>query len=434
MTNVNDSGSTSLETALLHLDRRNGSGHGAVHAPIHLSVPYGHADTETLIAVFQQTRPGFTYARQSNPTNAALEAKVSLLEGARDSIVFATGMGALSAMLFALLSQGDHVVCSRHIFGNTSSLLGSFARFGVAVDFVDATSADNVKSALRPTTRLVFVETIANPGTEVADLEGIGRLCQEHRVLLVVDNRLATPALVQPAKFGAGLIINSLTKGIGGHGDAMGGAISDTGKFDWSEYPGIDPLYRSGDPARFGLTQIRRKGLRDGGATLRPDDAHRLAAGAETLFLRLERVSASALALARWLEARPEVAEVRYPGLEGHPQHERAGRLFGGKFGQLLSFSFRDDIDPASRLDRLSQVILATHLWDARTLAIPVAPTIYRELGEAGRKTAGINEGLIRISVGLERADDLLADFAQAFDRATSADRDSRTRPVSTIA
>ena len=408
----------SLETALLHLDRRRDAGHGAVHAPIQVSVPYGHPDTDTLIAVFQQSRPGFTYARQSNPTNAALEAKVSLLEDALDSIVFSTGMGAISALLFALLRHGDHVVCSRHVFGNTSSLLRSFERFGVAVDFVDATSAETVRAALRPTTALVFVETIANPGTEVADLEEIGALCRQRRVLLVVDNSLATPALVQPARFGAGLVVNSLTKGIGGHGEAMGGVVSDTGAFDWSRYPGIDLLYRKGDPARFGLTQMRRKGLRDCGASLRPEDAHRLAVGAETLFLRVERASASALSLARWLEARPEVAGVRYPGLESHPQHARARRLFGGRFGQLLSFSFETGVDPAARLDGLSHVILATHLWDARTLAIPVAQTIFSELGAEGRQAAGIDEGLIRLSVGLENADDLIADFAQAFDRA----------------
>jgi O-acetylhomoserine (thiol)-lyase len=407
----------SLESRLLHLDRRSAE-YGAVHAPIQPSVPYGHADTASLVAVFQQRQAGFTYARQSNPTNAALEAKISLLEGARDSIVFATGMGAISAMLFALLSQGDHVVCSRHLFGNTSSLLGSFARFGVVVDFVDATSAENVAASLRPETRLVFVETIANPGTEVADLEGIGTLCRERRILFVVDNSLTTPALVQPGRFGAGLVVNSLTKGIGGHGDAMGGALSDTGQFDWSDYPGIDPLYRSGDPAKFGLTQIRRKGLRDGGATLRPEDAHRLAVGAETLFLRLERASASALALARWMEARPEIREVRYPGLASHPQHDRAKRLFGGCFGQLLSFCFAEGIDPAACLDRFRLIVLATHLWDTRTLAIPVAPTIYFDMGETGRKAAGIDEGLVRISVGLEPVEDLIADLARAFDGA----------------
>lgn len=416
---THETGPASLETALLHFDRRRGAEHGAVHAPIHPSVPYGHPDTETLVQVFQQSRPGFTYARQTNPTNAALEAKVTLLEGARDSVVFATGMGAISATFFALLAQGSHVVCSRHVFGNTSSLLRSFERFGVVVDFVDATSAKTVEAALRPETRLVFVETIANPGTEIADLEGIGVLCRERRILFVVDNSLTTPALVQPARFGAGLVINSLTKGFGGHGAAMGGAVSDTGAYDWRDDPGIDPLYRVGDPAKFGLAQIRRKGLRDGGASMRAEDAHRLAVGAETLFLRIERASASALALARWLEARPEIASVRYPGLESHPQHERAKRLFGGQYyGQLLSFSFKPGHALAPRLDRLLQVVLATHLWDARTLAIPVAHTIFSELGEEGRRAAGIDDGLVRLSVGLERTEDLIGDFAQAFDRA----------------
>lgn len=407
---------TSLETSLLHLDRHNGAEHGAVHAPVHLSVPYGHPTTESLIGIFQGKKQGYSYARQTNPTNTALEKKISLLEGAQETIGFATGMAAISAMFFALLSAGDHIVASRHIFGNTTSLLNSFARFGVAVDFVDMTSADNVAAALRPDTRMVFVETIANPGTEIADLEGIGALCRERQILYVVDNSLTTPVLLQPAKLGAGLVVNSLTKGIGGHGEAMGGALSDTGLYDWSAYPGIDPLYRTGDPAKWGLAQVRRKGLRDGGGTLRPDDAHRLAVGAETLFLRVERASASALALARWLERRPEVSRVRYPGLESHPQHERAKHLFGGQYGQLFSFSFRDDIDFASRLDRLKLIVLATHLWDTRTLAIPVAPTIYFEMGVEGRKAAGIDEGLVRISVGLERAEDLISDFAQAFD------------------
>ena len=409
---------TSLETRLLHLDRHNGAEHGAVHAPVHLSVPYGHPTTESLVGVFQGKKTGYTYARQTNPTNTALEKKLSMLEGAQDTVAFASGMAAISAMFFALLSKGDHIVASRHVFGNTTSLLGSFARFGVEVDFVDMTSADNVRAVLRPDTRMVFVETIANPGTEIADLEGIGALCGERRILYVVDNSLTTPALFQPEKVGAGLIVNSLTKGFGGHGEAMGGALSDTGHYDWSDYPGIDPLYRTGDPAKWGLAQIRRKGLRDGGATLRPDDAHRLAVGAETLFMRLERASASALTLARWLEKRPEISSVRYPGLEAHPQHARAKQLFGGQYGQLLSFSFRDDVDFAARLDKLELIVLATHLWDTRTLIIPVAPTIYFEMGVEGRKAAGIGEGLVRVSVGLERAEDLIADFAQALDGA----------------
>ncbi|RYD83958.1 MAG: hypothetical protein EOP61_40730, partial [Sphingomonadales bacterium] len=245
-----------------------------------------------------------------------------------------------------------------------------------------------------------------------------GALCRERKLLYVVDNSLTTGALFQPANHGAGLIVNSLTKGFGGHGDAMGGALSDTGHYDWTAYAGIDPLYRTGDPAKWGLSQVRRKGLRDGGATLRPDEAHRLSVGVETLFMRLERSSASALVLAQWLEGRPEVKSVRYPGLASHPQHARAKGLFGGRYGQLMSFSFRDDIDFASRIDRLKLVVLATHLWDSRTLAIPVAPTIYFEMGVEGRKSAGIDEGLVRLSVGLERPEDLIADFAQAFDAA----------------
>jgi O-acetylhomoserine (thiol)-lyase len=412
---------TNIQTAVLHHNRLSVLEHGAVHAPLHSSVPYVHATTANLIAVFQQNIPGFTYARQSNPTNASLESQISLLEEADDTIVFATGMGAISAVFFAFLKQGDHIVCSRYIFGNTSSLLGTFEGFGVDVDFVDATSVESVELAIRPETRMVFVETIANPGTEVADLEGIGALCRDRGVLFVVDNSLSTPALIRPTSYGAGLVINSLTKGIGGHGQAMGGAVSDTGKFDWTEYQGINPLYRSGDPARWGATQIRRKGLRDGGASLRPDDATKLATGMETLHLRAERACSNALALARWLAARAEVSEVRYPGLETHPQHERAKRLFGAKFGQLLSFTLQPEIEPATFLDRLEKVAIATHLWDTRSLALPVAPTIYHEMGEEGRRLAGIDEGLIRVSVGLEHIDDVIIDFEQALDNIQSA-------------
>ena len=271
-----------IETQLLHLDRHRGAEHGAVHAPIHTSVPYGHPDTATLLAVFNQKKPGFSYARQGNPTNTALEAKISLLEGARGTLVFATGMGAISATFFALLKAGDHVICSRHVFGNTASLIKSFQRFGVEADFVEATDAANIEAALKPNSRLIFVETIANPGTEVADLDGIGALARARGLLFIVDNSLTTPALIQPGAHGAGLVINSLTKGVGGHGAAMGGAVSDTGVFDWSGFDGIDPLYREGDPAQWGLTQIRRKGLRDAGASLRPEDAHKISVGAET--------------------------------------------------------------------------------------------------------------------------------------------------------
>jgi O-acetylhomoserine (thiol)-lyase len=300
----------SVSTRLLHADRMAGVGHGAVHAPMQSSVLYGYGSAQELQSVFQGEKPGFTYARQGNPTNAALEAKLNLLEETRSTICFATGMAAISAAFIALLRGGDHVVASRYVFGNTASVLRTLQGFGVEVSAVDVTDAGQVEAALRPNTRLVFVETIANPRTQVADLAAIGELCRRRGLVFIVDNTLTTPELFRPRTVGASLVINSLTKGIAGHADAMGGAVSDTGLYDWGGYPNIDPLYRTGDPANWGMVQIRRKGLRDLGGALRPEDAHRIALGAETLKLRIDQSNANALALAQWLEARPQVASV----------------------------------------------------------------------------------------------------------------------------
>jgi O-acetylhomoserine (thiol)-lyase len=281
------------------------------------------------------------------------------------------------------------------------------------VSFVDATRADEVEKAIEPATRLVFVETIANPRTQVADLRGIGAVCERHGLLYVVDSTLTTPALFRPREVQAHLVVHSLSKGIGGHGDALGGSVSDTGLYDWTRYPNLLDAYKKGPAAGWGLQQVRKKGLRDFGGTLRAEDAHRIATGAETLALRVARVCANALALAQFLEARPEVARVHYPGLPSHPQHERAQALFGG-FGPLLSFELREGLDPFRLLDALQLVILSSHLADNRTLALPVAATIYHEMGPHRRAEMDIPDGLVRLSVGIEEIDDLRADFAQA--------------------
>jgi O-acetylhomoserine (thiol)-lyase len=322
-------------------------------------------------------------------------------------------MAAISAVLLALLRQGDHIVCSQFLFGNTSSLLQTVAGLGVEVSLVDATQADAVAAALRPQTRLVFVETIANPATQVADLAGIGELCAQAGVLFVVDNTLTTPALFRPHGVKAGLVVHSLSKAICGHGNAMGGAVCDTGRFDWARFPNILAPYRKGDAADWGLLQIRKKGLRDMGATLRAEDAHRIAAGAETLALRIERSGRNAQAVAGWLERQPQVQRVFYPGLASHPQHERASQLFSG-YGSLLSFELRAEIDCFAFLDALQLVILSSHLADNRTLAIPVAHTIFWEMGAERRASMGIADGLIRLSVGIEDEADLIADLGQA--------------------
>ncbi|WP_326543250.1 cystathionine gamma-synthase family protein [Pseudorhodoferax sp.] len=406
--------SEGISTGIVHSDRRFGIEHGGVHKPIHTSVQYAFDKVEDLIGVFQgTTKGGFSYSRQGTPTTAALEAQITRLERGVGSICFATGMGAITAVFFTLLRAGDHLVASQFVFGNTNSLFGTLRDFGVEITTVDATDAAQVAAAMRPNTRMVFVETVANPGTQVADMPAIGQLCAERGVLFVVDNTITSPALFRPIDVGAGLVVQSLTKTISGHGHALGGAVTDTGRFDWQGYPNIFAAYRKGDPRQWGLAQVRKKGLRDMGATLSSEHAHQISVGAETLALRVAHSSATALALARYLEAHPSVVSVRYPMLESHPQHALAKQLFSAG-SWLLSFELADTATCLAFVNRLQLAIKATGLGDTRTLVIPVAPTIFWEAGPQVRAAMGIGDGLIRLSVGLEDSADLLADFEQA--------------------
>ena len=400
-------------TAAVHSDRLGGIEHGAMHKPIHTSVAYGYETAEELAGVFQGRVKGYTYGRQVNPTVTALEAKIDRMERGCGTICFATGMSAIGTMLFALLRRGDHFVSSSFLFGNTNSLFQSFAAHGVEVTFVDATSTEAVRRALRPETRLVFVETIANPRTQVSDLAGIGALCAERGLVYVVDNTMTSPYLFQPIDVDASLVVSSLTKYFGGHGNALGGAITETGRFDWRAFPNILDTYKKGDPSAWGILQMRKKGLRDFGASLAPEAAHHLSVGAETLALRLERQCANAAALAAHLDADARIRRVYYPGLAHHPEHDRTQQLFRHP-GAIFSFELADDDAAFAFLDRLRIVVKSTNLGDNRTLAIPVAHTIYFEMGAERRAEMGIRDSLIRISTGIEDIDDLLADFDQA--------------------
>jgi O-acetylhomoserine (thiol)-lyase len=405
-----------LTTAILHADRQAEIEHGAVHKPMHTAVAFGYRTARELAAVFQGEKAGHVYGRQGNPTSQALEAKVSLMEDAIGTVSFGTGMAAVAAVFLTLLKRGDHVVSSKYLFGNTNSLLQTLEGIGVEVTLADATDARQIEAALKPNTRMVFVETIANPRTQVADLEGIGALCGARGLVYVVDNTMTTPYLFRPKAVGASLVVNSLTKAICGHGDALGGAVSDTGLFDWSAYPNIAAAYRKGNAAGWGLQQIRKKGLRDMGGTLSAEHAHRISRGAETLGLRMDRACDNAMRLSQWLAGQPQVAAVHYPGLASHAGHERCARLFKA-FGALLSFELKDGVDCFALLDALELVIKSSHLGDARTLAIPVAHTIFWEMGPAQRKDMGIADSLVRVSVGIEDYADLQADFEQAFAR-----------------
>jgi O-acetylhomoserine (thiol)-lyase len=400
-------------TTILHNDRRKPIEQRSLHKPIHTSVAFGYEDARQLASVFQGREPGFRYGRQGNPTIAALEDKITRMEDGVGSICFGTGMAAIGAVFQALLRAGDHIVSSSFLFGNTNSLWQTAISQGVEVSFVDATDVAQVEAALKPNTRLVFVETIANPRTQVADLARIGELCQARGLLYVVDNTMTTPYLFRPKAVGAGLVINSLTKSISGHGHALGGALTDTGLYDWTGYPHIIENYKRNPAPQWGLAQLRAKGLRDFGASLGPEAAHHIAVGAETLALRMERTCANAQALAGMLEADERVAAVYYPGLASHPQHGIARDLFR-TYGSLFSFELREGIDCFDYLNRLKVAVPASNLGDTRTLVIPVAHTIFYEMGAERRASMGIAESLIRVSVGIEDTDDLLDDFKSA--------------------
>lgn len=400
-------------TRIVHSDRLEPIEHGSLQKPVHATVAYGYADARDLAAVFQGRQQGFTYGRQVNPTVEALQAKITRMENGVATVCFSTGMAAIGTLLFALLRRGDHFVSSSFLFGNTNSLFNSFTTQGIDVSFVDATSVDAVREAIRPETKLIFVETIANPVTQVAALEEIGALAKERGLVYVVDNTMTSPWLFQPKDVGASLIVNSLTKYIGGHGNALGGAITETGLYDWRNFGNLYDIYKQGDAHKWALQQIRKKGLRDFGAALAPEAAHHIAVGSETLALRMDRQCANARRLAEFLHAQPWVNAVYYPGLPSHPQHQRALRLFRHP-GALFSFELAHEVDLWEFLNALKVVIKSSNLGDNRTLAIPVAHTIYHEMGPERRASMGIDDSLIRISVGIEEVDDLIGDFTQA--------------------
>jgi O-acetylhomoserine (thiol)-lyase len=384
-----------------------------LHKPIHTSIAYGYDKAEDLAAVFQGKQKGYAYARQANPTVSALEAKVTDLEQGVGTIAFGTGMAAFGALVLAFLRQGDHLVASRFVFGNTASLLNTLNAVGVAVSFVDATDMKNVEAALTPQRRMVLVETIANPATQVADLRRIGDLCRSKNLMYVVDNTLTTPDLFLPKDVGATFSWNSLSKYFGGHGDALGGSITDLGLFDWAGFPNIYDIYKGPDPKQWALLQLRKKGLRDFGGALAPEAAHILSLGSETLALRMERCCHNASKLAEALTANPRVAKTNFPGLAAHGQHGLAKKLFKLP-GALLSFELREGVDTFAGLNRLKLGVKSSNLGDSRTLVIPVAQTIFWELGPQKRAEMGIAESLVRVSVGFEDTEDLLEDFESA--------------------
>jgi O-succinylhomoserine sulfhydrylase len=357
-----------------------------------------HPDATTAARRFANEEEAFVYSRFSNPNVTIMERRLAALEGTEACIGTSSGMGAILLLMLALLKSGDHVLCSRSVFGATIKLLqGDFARFGVESTFVAQTELAEWKAAMRPNTRLLFVETPTNPLTEVCDIQALADLAHDAGALLVVDNCLCSPALQQPVKFGADIVMHSGTKFLDGQGRVNAGALCASEALVAGQFV---PLMRSA------------------GINLSPFNAWVVAKGMETLSVRVRAQSERALELARWLESHPAVARVLHPGLASHPQHELAMRQQNGQGGAVLSFIVKGGRQEAfSVIDATQVCSIAANFGDVRSIITHPASTTHGRLTEEQRQAAGIGQGMIRLGVGLEDVEDLKADLARGLDR-----------------
>jgi len=360
-------------------------------APIYQTSVWAFEDMESVDAVWNGERPGFVYGRFGTPNHAMLEAMVAALEGAESAVACASGMAATTALCTGLLRAGDHLVSARDLYGSTTALLAEEGRrLGIETTFVDATDPGRVLTALRPNTRAVYVEALSNPLLRLADLDALAAPVAARGIDLVVDASLASPAVLRPIEHGASVVMHSATKFLSGHGDLTAGILAGP---------------------RQAIERIRASAVRIG-ATLGPFDAWLAARGLRTLYVRLERQCANALAVARWLEGQPSVAWVYYPGLESHPQRTLARSLLTAGAGALVSFDLAGGRPAVERMmARLRLIEFAPSFGDVATTWSYPAATSHRHLAESEKRAAGIGDGLVRLSVGLEAIDDLIGDL-----------------------
>ena len=406
-----------MRTRAIHggvVPRRN---RGATTVPLYYSSSFAFERAEDLAAAFEGRHPGWIYSRISNPTVQAFEQRVAALEGGGSSLATASGMAAIQALFYALTDAGSEVVFSRSLFGGTVLFLRDIAsRAGVRVTFVDLDDASALEAALSRRPRLVFFETVGNPRLDIPPIERIVATANAYGVPSVIDATLCSPALFTANDYGAAAVIHSATKLMTGNGTAVGGVITDLGSFDWSGHqsPAISrELERVGNSLALAAA-LRRHAALSAGLVMSPFNAFLSMIGLETLPLRADAHCRNALALARFLCEHPRVESVRYPGLPGDPYHDRCLRYFHGGCGSLLTFGLADREAAFSFMNRLQLALRATNLGDAKTLVIHPASTIFHDCSEEERAWSGVTQGLIRVSVGLEDVEDIIADFDQA--------------------
>jgi O-acetylhomoserine (thiol)-lyase len=419
-----------FETRAIHAGARPDATTGARSTPIFQTTSYVFDDVDHAASLFNLQSFGYIYSRLTNPTVAVLEERIASLEDGRAAVAAASGHAAQFLAFFTLLEPGDEFVASQSLYGGSVTQFGiSFKRLGWTCHFVDPTDPENFARALTPKCKAIFVEGLANPGGVVVDLEPVAEIANRHGIPLIVDNTLATPYLCRPFEWGADIVLHSMTKFIGGHGNSMGGVVVESGRFDWwreGKFPSLtepDPAYHGlafaetfGD---FGFTQKARSvALRDFGPALSPMNAFFLLQGVETLPLRMERHCANAQAVAEFLEGHAKVGWVAYAGLPSSPCHALARKYLPRGAGSVFSFGVKGGYDAGIKLVEGCELIShLANIGDTRSLILHPASTTHRQLTDAQRLASGTGPDVIRVSIGLESAADIIADLDQALAR-----------------
>lgn len=417
------------ETAAVHAGTQPDPTTKARITPIYQTASYVFDDVEHASRLFNLQEFGNIYTRIMNPTNGALEGKIAALEGGQAALAVASGHAAQFLAFHTLMEPGCEIVAAKKLYGGSLNQLGqSFRKMAWTTRFIDADDAGNVAAAINDKTRAVFIESLANPGGVVQDIEAIARVAHDAGVPLIVDNTMATPILCRPIGHGADIVVHSTTKFLNGHGNAIGGVIVDAGSFDWAKggkYPTLSEPNASYHGLKFTeafgnlafILAARTLGLRDLGPALAPMNAFLALTGMETLALRMERHCSNAVALAKWLQGHPAVSWVSYAGLRASPYHELAHKYLGGRGGSVFTFGLKGGYEAGVKL--VSSVKLFSHLanlGDTRSLIIHPASTTHSQLSEAELVAAGAGADVVRVSVGIEHIDDIIADLAQALE------------------
>ncbi|MDG1530431.1 MAG: O-acetylhomoserine aminocarboxypropyltransferase [Paracoccaceae bacterium] len=421
------SGNFKFDTLALHAGHSPDERHGSRAVPIHQTTSYVFQDTEHAAALFNMEVGGHIYSRLTNPTVAVLEQRLAALDGGVAAVATASGMSALFVTVMALCSAGDHIVSSSQMYGANINLFEhTLSRYGVTTTFVAPNDPEAIKAAIQPNTKMVFGEVIGNPGMDIMDIRAVGKISAEAGIPLVIDATFNTPWMIQPLKHGANIVIHSLTKWMGGHGTALGGAVIDGGNFDWGQndkfpmlttshfgYQGVN-LWEEYGPGAF-AARVRTEGMMNVGPCLAPMNAFLIMQGIETLGLRMEKHMSNTAKMLAFLSEHEQVAWVKHPSLPDHPDNKVAVELMPKGQGSIIAVGIKGGREAGRAF--IENVQLASHLanvGDAKTLVIHPGSTTHSHLTPEAMQAAGLTEDLVRVSVGLEDIDDLIADFKAA--------------------